>query len=132
MSPETDEFVSVRQNIRNHSIVLEEDDLPRFLWERETVNIRDLKTGFLRGEILVRVCSSYRPIHPMLTGLHRRHWPSYLDPPLHRQVRATAQVATRTNSTCAPSPYLLSPSWRFSCVLQPVHLSDAITDNLFV
>jgi len=45
---------SVRENIRNHTIVLDEDDLPRFLWERETANVRDLNVGFLRGEILVR------------------------------------------------------------------------------
>jgi len=46
---------SVRQNIRNHSIVLDEDDFPSFLWEKEAANIQDLNAGFLRGEILVRV-----------------------------------------------------------------------------
>src|SRR5882757_10043519 len=47
---------SVRQAIRNHDIVLEADKFPRFLWEGERANTRDLKKGFLRGEILVRVC----------------------------------------------------------------------------
>ena len=39
------------------------------------------------------------------------------------------RAAMRTSSTCAPSPYLLLPSWRFSCVLQSVHLSGAIADK---
>ena len=46
---------SVRQAIRNNVYVFDADDLPSFLWENETADVSDLKKGFLRGGILVRV-----------------------------------------------------------------------------
>lgn len=48
---------SVRQAIRNYEITFEPDDFPCFLWEGETADASNLKKGFLRGEILARVCN---------------------------------------------------------------------------
>jgi hypothetical protein len=58
---------SVRQKVRNHdSICFESDDFPCFLWEGETADVNNLRKGFLRGEILIRVCT-------LLIGVSHTH-----------------------------------------------------------
>lgn len=47
---------SVRSEIQNFTIPLDEDDFPNFLWAGEKADTQDPNQGFLRGEILVRVC----------------------------------------------------------------------------
>jgi len=46
---------STRERIRSFQIPLTVDDLPRFLWEGERVDPRDMNKGFLRGELLIKV-----------------------------------------------------------------------------
>lgn len=57
----------VRERVRNLNIVFKADDFPRFLWEGESTDLRDLNKGFLRGEILIRVGRFSQPVHPVLT-----------------------------------------------------------------
>ena len=44
-----------RHRIQNFEIVVTHDDFPRFLWENERVYEEDMKKGFLRGNVLVKV-----------------------------------------------------------------------------
>ena len=59
----------MRERVRTHEISFEADDFPCFLWEGEKANIQNTKKGFLRGEILVRVCNLPLLFHPLLTIL---------------------------------------------------------------
>ena len=54
---------SVREEIRNFTITLDEDDFPNFLWEGEKADMQHPNRGFLRGEILVRVRNSCLSIY---------------------------------------------------------------------
>ena len=47
-----------QHRIRNFEILVTHDDFPRFLWENERVDEEDMKKGFLRGNVLVKVCVS--------------------------------------------------------------------------
>ena len=47
-----------RERIRSFQIPVTADDFPRFLWEGERVDPQDMNKGFLRGELLVKVCIS--------------------------------------------------------------------------
>jgi len=44
-----------REGIQSFRISVTTDDFPRFLWEGERVVLNDMKKGFLRGELLVKV-----------------------------------------------------------------------------
>jgi len=44
-----------REQIRSFQIPVTADDFPKFLWEGERVTLQDMKKGFLRGELLVKV-----------------------------------------------------------------------------
>ena len=46
----------VRQQIRSFEIHVAAEDFPKFLWEGEQVDPRDMNKGFLRGDLLVKVC----------------------------------------------------------------------------
>jgi hypothetical protein len=66
---ESDNNFSIRQAIRTHHIILETEDFPCFLWEGEVADLSNLKRGFLRGEILLRVCDFTPLTHLTLTSL---------------------------------------------------------------
>jgi hypothetical protein len=51
-----------RDGIRAFRILVTHDDFPRFLWENERVDEEDMKKGFLRGRVLVKVCFSIQAL----------------------------------------------------------------------
>jgi hypothetical protein len=46
----------VRRGLRDSTIKAKPDDFPRLLYRQETINQKDLFDGFLRNQLLVKVC----------------------------------------------------------------------------
>jgi hypothetical protein len=59
--------LSTRDRIRNFEIPVTADDFPRFLWEGGRVDSHDMNQGFLRGDLLIKVCLA--ALHPFRHGL---------------------------------------------------------------
>ena len=92
-----------RGRIRNFEISVTHDDFPRFLWENEDVDEGDMKKGFLRGDVLVRVRVSFSsaPSFAHLLNASRPSW-RYLSLHLPRApaVKATEPEGMPIGLTC--------------------------------
>jgi hypothetical protein len=49
----------MQDRIQAFRIPITHNDFPQFLWENEQVNKEDMKKGFLRGWVLIKVCFSH-------------------------------------------------------------------------
>lgn len=52
---------SAREQVQTLQAGVTVDNFPRFLWEGERVDLQDINKGFLRGELLVKVCTVSLP-----------------------------------------------------------------------
>jgi hypothetical protein len=90
-----------RDGIRAFRIPVTHNDFPRFLWENERVNEEDMKKGFLRGQVLVKVCFSHPSSLMYPLNACRQSWP-YSSPHLPHVLaaRVAGPGDMRIGSTC--------------------------------
>jgi hypothetical protein len=50
-----------REQLKSFQLLVAADYFPRFLWERERVDPSNMNKGFLRGQLLIKICAFSLP-----------------------------------------------------------------------